>query len=227
MKAARSRGAARVIALSIVASAIGSCSGSGSKGVQEETLPSSYPGAKIIFVTSSAGHGNLLGWMSQCSGRSTGLEAADCICQEHARLWGSLSGTYKAWLSDSTQNAAARLSHPSVPYVNRRGVVIAGSWAELTNALCMEAMNYNEAGDTTYTHGSILVWTGSDSSGNALTPAKTCDDWTGGGAWLGGWVGSAGVDAYWPNFAGCWSEWVDGGGWRDCDDHNSLYCIEQ
>jgi len=196
-------------------------------GNQPPTYPSSYPNAKIIFVTHTIDNGNLRGWMPECSGRSTGLEAADCICQEHATRWGNLSGTYKAWLSDSTTSASSRLSHSNLPYVNRRGEAIAANWTELTKLRCTNSLNYDESGDLMSTQFS-LVWTGSDSSGNIPSPMRNCNNWTSESAsGSGGWVGSATVDPYWPNFDGCWSEWVDGNGWRDCDLWNRLYCVEQ
>jgi hypothetical protein len=237
MKGATGRRIARVVASLGIALATSSCAGGGGgSGSQEETLPSSYPGKKIIFVTSMADDGDLRQWMSQCSGRSAGIEAADCICQQHAQIWGNLSGTYKAWLSDSTHGAASRLSHSTVPYVNRKGEQIAANWTELTAAPCSELWNQTETGDAV-ANVSTLVWTGSDSAGNLVISSythgpRTCDDWASDGIGHSGYVGSSGVDSYWPNFPGCWSEWVETSthepvGWRDCDLWNHLYCFEQ
>lgn len=189
---------------------------------QQQTYPSSYPNAKIIFITSTNDNGNLIGWMPECSGRSTGLEAADCICQEHARR-GDLSGTYKAWLSDATTSASSRLSHSNLPYVNRRGEQIAANWTELTNGTkqCNNIMNYDESGEYMSEQFS-LVWTGTDKFGNIHSFQKHCNNWTSGNAWAGGMCGMAIVPAS-GNFDGCWTEW----GWRDCDLSKRLYCVEQ
>ena len=203
-----------------------SCGGSGDGGSgggnQPPTYPSSYPNAKIIFVTHTIDNGNLRGWMPECSGRSTGLEAADCICQEHATRWGNLSGTYKAWLSDSTTSASSRLTHFNGPYVNRKGEQIAANWTELTNGTlqCTDKMNYDESGEYMSTQFD-LVWTGTDASGNIHPYLKHCNNWTSGAPGYGGMCG--GVTAPTSNFGGCWTQW----GWRDCDDHNRLYCVEQ
>jgi hypothetical protein len=43
------------------------------------------------------------------------LSGADAKCQSEANTAG-LSGTYKAWLSSTTTNAANRLNHATVPY---------------------------------------------------------------------------------------------------------------
>jgi len=205
-----------------------SCGGSGDGGSggdnQPPTYPSSYSNAKIIFVTHTIDNGNLIGWMPECSGRSTGLEAADCICQEHATRWGNLSGTYKAWLSDSTTSASSRLNHFNGPYVNRRGEQIAANWTELINGTlqCTNEINYDESGEYMSEQFS-LVWTGTDASGNVHEWQKHCDNWTSGDAWVGGMCGSTIVPQYYGNFDGCWTEW----GWRDCDGWNRLYCVEQ
>jgi Collagenase NC10 and Endostatin len=200
-----------------------SCGGSGDKDGAANpgtSYPSSYPNAKIIFVTSYGGNGNLKAWEPDCSGRSTGLEAADCICQAYARR-GNLSGTYKAWLSDSKTSAASRLAHANVPYVNRRGEVIANNWSELTAGalLCTDKMRYSETGEYM---PDKLVWTGTDKSGNIHPLNRHCNDWTSGAAVWGGMCGA--IYAVPENFGGCWTEW----GWRDCDDYNNcLYCVEQ
>jgi hypothetical protein len=148
--------------------------------------------------------------------------AADCICQEHAVRWGNLSGTYKAWLSDSTTSASSRLSHSSQPYVNRRGDLIAANWTALTNGTmqCTDVTNYNESGDISSAQFN-LVWTGTNASGNTYT--GNCSNWTSASAGASAWVGCASTDTGYPNFNGCWTGW----GSRPCDDWNRLYCVEQ
>ena len=201
----------------------GSDGGEGDEAKEESTpnYPSSYSNAKIIFVTSTIDTGNLSEWMTECSGVS-GLEAADCICQQHAEKWGNLSGTYKAWLSDSKTNASARLSHSDLPYVNRKGKPIAANWTELTGGAlqCNDIMNYDETGEYAPKQFN-LVWTGTDGSGMKHSYLKFCNDWTSGDVWWGGMCGSTMAPE--SNFGGCWTEW----GWRDCDDWNRLYCVEQ
>ena len=85
------------------------CGSSGGDGSDDPYIysdyPPNYPNAKIIFVTHTIDSGDLSSWMVECQ-HLKGLEAADCICQQHAERWGNLSGTYKAWLSDSTTLAS-------------------------------------------------------------------------------------------------------------------------
>jgi hypothetical protein len=198
---------------------LAACADGGGPDAGDAGLPTTYPGQKVIFITSMAGEGKLITWLAACSGRSTGLEAADCICQEHAKRWGNLSGTYRAWLSDSSHSAAARLAHSSEPYVNRRGEVVAADWASLATLQCTDVLGYDEAGEPT----SGLLWTGSQPSGDAGTEYETCREWNSSGAGATGLAGSATVDAYRANFPGCWSAW----GLRACDDQNRLACFEQ
>jgi len=200
------------------------CAGdAGGRGEPEpEPLPATYPGKKIVFVTSTAEDGDLIGsWLPACSGRATGLEAADCICQEHA-TWGGLSGTYRAWLSDSTHSAASRLAHATVPYVNRLGVELASGWAALAALPCTELLTFTEDGGAATGTFASLIWTGSDADG-AAHPDETCDDWTSGAIGGTGWTGSLPQGTLTPGTAGCWSEF----GRRACDDWNRLLCFEQ
>ncbi|MBI5194666.1 MAG: Ig-like domain-containing protein [Nitrospirae bacterium] len=66
------------------------------------TEASAVPGNRIAFVTSGRGNGNLSTWAD--AGEKTGIAAGDTICQARANAAG-LSGTYAAWLSDSTNDA--------------------------------------------------------------------------------------------------------------------------
>ncbi len=215
---------ALVLAGTIFAGYLISCGGGGGggggDGAQPPTYPPSYANAKIIFITHTIDTGNLKNWMPECSGMSTGLATADCICQEHAMRWGNLSGTYKAWLSDSTMSASARLSHSSQPYVNRRGEVIAANWTELTNGTlqCNDTMNYDESGEFMSTQFN-MVWTGTSASGSIS--ATNCNNWTSSSTSGSGAVGLSSSN---PScVGGGWTYW----GSRPCDDWNRLYCVEQ
>ena len=55
-----------------------------------------------VFVTSASGTGDLSSWTD--AGGKTGLEAGDAICQAAANRAG-LSGTFRAWLSDTNTDA--------------------------------------------------------------------------------------------------------------------------
>jgi hypothetical protein len=145
-----------------------SCSGDGGgRSSAPQPYPPSYANAKIIFVTSTLDSGDLRHWLLACAKKSTGLDAADCVCQEHASTWGDLSGTYKAWLSDSYTSASARLAHSLQPYVNRRGDQIAANWTELMSGSlqCSDRMSYDESGQPVAVEYN-KAWTATDANGN-------------------------------------------------------------
>jgi hypothetical protein len=216
-----------VLSVSLLSFVAACGGGGGGTGNAPQTYPSSYAGAKIIFVTSTTDSGNIKGWLNNvCANRSTGVEAADCICQEHAVRWGNLSGTFKAWLSGSTSTTSisARLNHSPLLYVNRRGEQIAANWTALTSGTmqCNDIMNYDESGQLAPSQFN-MVWTGTTTTGGIGSPIRDCNNWTTGSwSWkAGAWVGLS--TSITSNFNGCWTNW----GWRPCDDPNRLYCVEQ
>ena len=76
---------------------------------------------KNVFVTSQSHNGDF-----------GGLTGADAFCQSLA-LTAGLSGTYKAWLSDTTGSPATRFAQASVPYRLVDGTTIANDWNDLTD----------------------------------------------------------------------------------------------
>jgi hypothetical protein len=77
-------------------------------------------GAKRVFVSSETYTGDL-----------GGLDGADAKCQALADA-AHLGGTFKAWLSTSTVDAADRLTHSTRPYTLVDGTLIANDWTDLT-----------------------------------------------------------------------------------------------
>ncbi len=140
-----------------------------------------------VFVTSVEGKGNLGSWAD--AGGQTGLAAGDAICQARASAAG-LSGTYKAWLSDSTTDAychihgltgkkavnCGQVSLPTAagPWVRTDGHPFAGTINELiNNGQVYTPARYDE-------NGAILsaknYFTGTDPNGAAS--AGHCSNWT-------------------------------------------------
>jgi hypothetical protein len=85
---------------------------------------------KRVFVSSQNGNGNM-----------GGLAGADATCQSEADA-AQLTGTFKAWLSDSTASPATRFTHNPGWYVNygdypgyQNGAKIADNWADLESIL--------------------------------------------------------------------------------------------
>jgi hypothetical protein len=155
-------------------------------------------------------------------GNLGGLSGADAKCQQLAAGAG-FSGTFKAWLSDSTQGPAARFSQSTVPYILVDGTVVAANWAQLTSGNLQHPINLTEKGtaapigNTACNGGGFrTVMTNTLTDGTSLG-GQNCNNWTSnavnGAAW--GLADSTG-----PN----WTVWCSGG---TCAWVSPLYCFQQ
>jgi hypothetical protein len=161
-----------------------------------------------VFVTSTTYTGGGFG----------GLSGADSICNHRAAA-GSLGGTYTAWLSTSTTNAADRVYHNPDGYITTNGDMVANSWADLINADfphppgadLLHTINYDEFGADV---GTVQPWTGTYENGQATS--YNCNNWT---SSLGSDDGTTGLTNDLNEY---WSEYTD----EDCDIPAPLYCFE-
>ncbi len=165
--------------------------------------------SKVVFVTSATYSSNL-----------GGLNGADTKCQTLATS-ANLTGTFRAWLSDSTTAASSRLTHATVPYVLTDGTLVAADWNGLTSGTLQAAILLTEAKGvpptSATTCGTSAVWTGSSTSGS---PAGAyCANWAG-VALDGGTGGVAG------NATSTSNNWTDDCT-AACTGQAALYCIEQ
>lgn len=184
--------------------AVAACGGDDTTGPDPDPLPregldaGADPGpSKIIFVTSTRHDGDL-----------GGPDGADAICAERASAAG-LPGTFRAWLSSNTINAADRLEQSSGPYVRTDGVQVASDWADLIDANIAAPINRDESGNLQ----SGDVWTGTYSSG-VMAP-DTCS----------GFMTTSG-------FGMCGNSNATNLQWSDnlipgCTTMLRLYCLEQ
>jgi len=111
-----------------------------------------------------------------------GVAGADMNCQTRATAAG-LMGTFRAWLSDRTSNAATRLTHSTVPYVLLDGSMVANDWADLTDGTIARPINMTETRGAPpmampVILGEPTVWTGSTAMGTATPSTDHCNDWT-------------------------------------------------
>lgn len=159
---------------------------------------------QIIFVTQEKYTGNL-----------GGLAGADAICQTSASQAG-LSGTFKAWLSDSSASAASRLIHHTTPYGLVDGTVVALNWADLTDETLLASISLTQNGNL----ADEFVWTGTHATGELVNiPGinSTCNNWTSSAA------GDTGTMGYTQQSDIYWSETPPAG----CAFSQSLYCVQQ
>jgi hypothetical protein len=121
-------------------------------------------GSKRVFATSTLQNG--------CNDIA-GLAGGDAKCAALAAAAG-LSGTFKAWLSDSATSAAARLTHSSAPYSLVDGTQIAANWNDLTDGVLDHAIDEDELG-TQVTNAEATVYTGTTSNG--ASAVDNCGGW--------------------------------------------------
>src|SRR5262249_24318303 len=105
---------------------------------------------KLVFVSSSAvaanaGSGN----------------AIDAICQGLADAR-NFQGTYRAWLTDATGSASARITHATVPYRLLDGSTIANNYTDLTDGALAHAIDVREDAVAV---AAQEIWTGTMSDG--------------------------------------------------------------
>lgn len=160
-------------------------------------------GVCLVFVTSSGHNGNL-----------GGLSGADAICQGAAASAG-LPGTYKAWLSDSTNSPSTRFVQSTGPYQLRNGTTIAANWAELTDGTLAAPINITETAGTA--SGPLASWTNTQANGTVAAAPQHCGNWSNGTAGDSGLFGDVThSDSGWTQFAGA-----------TCNGEFFLYCFQQ
>ncbi len=105
-----------------------------------------------------------------------GLSFADEYCQTEAETAG-LSGTYKAWLSDSMESVADRFYKGGGPFIlpDIDGTVVADNWTDLTDGRIQHGIDVRA--NSTY-QGGLNAWTATDFDGTNYRPDQTCNDWT-------------------------------------------------
>lgn len=148
---------------------------------------------RVMFTTSTMGNGALSSWGADANGMA-GLAAADAVCAARATA-GGLTGTFKAWMSDNTDDAYCRAHNATGKKAgNCNGAVpspTAGPWVRAAagvagalavaptidrllapNLVTYYSMNYSEVGDL-ITSGPVL--TGTDENGVATV--NNCSNW--------------------------------------------------
>jgi hypothetical protein len=163
-------------------------------------------GACRVFTTSTTHTGKL-----------GGLAGADTICQNLASAAG-LSGTYRAWLSDSTGSPSTRFVRSTGPYQRVDGVTVANDWASLTSGTLLAPLIITEQGNAVPDDATKLIWTCTAATGVEFSGAD-CEDWTSEQPIvMGGFVGQA--DVVTP-------AWSGDNAYHSCNGDLRLYCFQQ
>lgn len=146
--------------------------------------------ALVAFLTPVKGTGNLSTWPG--AGGKTGLVAADAICQTSADSAG-LPGTFRAWLSDSHDDAACRAAGFSgkATYMACDGdtskVPTAGPWVRVDGFPFVTSIKSLSRYDVyvpirldAYGKevGNDTSWNSTLEGGTVFDDLATCQDWT-------------------------------------------------
>jgi hypothetical protein len=171
---------------------------------------------KTVFVTSQTYNGAM-----------GGLAGADSLCQARATAAG-LSGTYKAWLSDTTGSPSTRFTQSTAPYVLINGTVVANNWAGLTSGTLLHAINLTETGGAPPAPSPNIfpsednVWSGTNANGTFDTNQASCQNWTSTSSNGGDSMGEGSATAT----NSTWSESHDWYG-SPCPWTLALFCFQQ
>jgi hypothetical protein len=144
---------------------------------------------------------------------------------------GNLSGTFKAWLSTTTVNAATHLTtHSTGPYVLQDGItIVANNWADLTDGTLDHAIDQDESGNVSAsgTGRTFGACTGGGTSGSSVFTDSATDGTFFSVSDCGGWtnatVFSSAING---------DSFATGASWTEecatpCDLTSALYCIQQ
>lgn len=164
-------------------------------------------GPCTVFVRAAGVQGNEIG----------GLDGADALCQATAdAAWPWVpTGTYRAWLSDSTGSPDSRFMKSPGPYVLVDGTQIASNWADLTDGELAAPINRTETGGESDT----AVWTNTTTLGLAefADDSRSCRRWDGSIVEFGAFGRSTSTDGV----------WTDASASESCIEENALYCFQQ
>lgn len=162
--------------------------------------------SRLVFLTAAAYDGDL-----------GGLAGADALCQAEAAGAG-LSGTYMAWLSDTTGSPATRFNQLG-SFIRSDGFIVAFSWADLLDGEVGVPLNRQPDG-TEVTTAPLFAWTNTNTDGTAtLGGVNSCSDWT-----------STGTTAAPRGAIGNTVNWTGGipSAFGSCTAPNGrLYCFQQ
>jgi len=178
-----------------------------SDAVSEDGAPIDK-GYKTVFITADTYDGTM--------GGKFGSAGADMACQTEAALAG-LSGTFRAWLSTSTSDAASRFTHATEPYRLVNGTQVASNWTSLSSGSLEAAITVTETGAGS---SAFNAWTATNPDGtfdNQYGVQGDCDDFT---STASAYSGLEGVISYTTSY------WTKNGA-SSCNSFLPVYCFEQ
>lgn len=157
-------------------------------------------GEQRIFVTSTTANGN-----------RGGVAGGDAICAARASAAG-LTGSWVAWMADSSHSAASRTTQYDTAYVTTTGTTIAATFPDLTDGTVQARIDKSELGAAV---AASYVWTGAGADGTGT--GYTCNDWTTASNMVLGTSGRT------DRTTSGWSAYMR----RGCGNAARFFCVEQ
>jgi hypothetical protein len=196
-------------------------------GLKKDALPEVAadvppPVTKRVFITREGWNGDLV-----AAGKaSTPTASADALCAEAATL-GKVSGTWHAWISTSTSNAADRIDL-AASRVMLDGTKVFDP-ASANGLIPLTRLLVDEYGGKVSQTAIGQVWTATDVFGHYETNKgppldDACKQWTSASSSVGG---TAGVTGAIKSDTGVDEDWTDGWNNTSCDGISQLYCFEE
>jgi hypothetical protein len=148
---------------------------------------------------------------AEADGDLGGLSGADAICSAAATA-ATLTGSWKAWLSDSSTNAIDRMASVGPWYLVDKVTQVFADKASLANGP-LAALSTDQKGDNV---GVSDVWTGTLPDGKRHV-TNHCSDWSSASSGVAGRYGDSSLTTT------AWSSAND----QNCDQPARLYCFEQ
>jgi hypothetical protein len=180
----------------------------------DSACPEPQAGAvKRVFVTSATFPGGALG----------GASGADERCYAAARA-AELGGTWKAWMSTSSEDAIDRIEDVGPWYLVNSATKVFNNKANLTT-VPLASITLDEQGKRhgPFTQSGLYVaWTGTSSGG--VKTGETCSDWM--DSSFDGW-GTYGYPAGFVSQAPSQQWGGDSQYGNPCDEQAGLICFEQ
>ncbi|MFH1018565.1 MAG: hypothetical protein V1798_10365 [Pseudomonadota bacterium] len=172
---------------------------------------------KVVFATDAIKTGDLTAW-DNAGGATTGLAAADNVCQAEATAAG-LVGTFKAWLSDSSTDAKDRIGPNSTGWIRTDGYTFTTSLTDLITSPFKAYVPIDRKADGTRV-GFDHAWTYTQEDGTKGSTGDDCADWTNGV--------SVPANVLVGSTASTYGQWTNYGpdSFRSCNESARLHCFQ-
>lgn len=196
-------------------------------GMAPKTLNGATPGSPAasgyhtVFLTKLTVNGCLGGTSFFGSCTSSGASVGDGYCAMQAALGtvtSSLTGTWRAVLSDDTSAASSRITFASgTALKNTNGQTVLADASTLWSGGSLSAgLLYDEFGNIVNTTGGVEDYAWTASAPNGTNTGTNCHNWSKNN------VGSESTTGRWQNTD---SNWIQNSFQPDCSQALHLYCI--